>query len=95
MLVSEMEFEPKIRALLGEYGYSLRDVTALLDPQGGGRKAAPAAAPIKGNRKPPDLKVFKNPHTREIVETKGRNHKLLKAWKAEHGAAEVDSWLAK
>lgn len=94
-LQAEMKLETKLRALLGEYGYSLRDVIALLDPQAAGRKSAPAIAPVKGTRKARDLKVFKNPHTGEIVETKGGNHKLLKAWKAEHGAAEVDSWLAK
>jgi hypothetical protein len=94
-LQAEMEFEAKLRALLGEYGYSLRDVISVLDPQAGSRKSAPAAAPVKGTRKARDLKVFKNPHTGEIVETKGGNHKLLKAWKAEHGSAEVESWLAK
>jgi hypothetical protein len=94
-LQKEMEFETKLRALLGEYGYSLRDVIAVLDPQAGGRKSAPAAASEKATRKPRDLKVFKNPHTGEIVETKGGNHKLLKAWKAEHGSDEVESWLAK
>lgn len=94
-LKKEIEFESKLRTLLGEYRYSLRDVIALLDPQAAGRKSAPAAAQEKSTRKPRDLKVFKNPHTGEIVETKGGNHKLLKAWKAEHGADEVESWLAK
>ena len=94
-LQKEMEFETKLRALLGEYGYSLRDVIALLDPQAAGRKPAPAAAPEKATRKPRDMKVYKNPHTGEIVETKGGNHKLLKAWKAEHGADQVESWLAR
>jgi hypothetical protein len=94
-LQKEMEFEEKLRALLGEYGHSLRDVISLLDPQAAGRKSAPSATPEKVTRKPRDLKVFKNPHTGEVVETKGGNHKLLKAWKAEHGAAEVESWLAK
>ncbi|MDG9812333.1 transcriptional regulator, partial [Pseudomonas juntendi] len=29
-----------------------------------------------------------------IIETKGGNHKLLKEWKAQYGADEVESWLA-
>jgi hypothetical protein len=41
------------------------------------------------------LKVYKNPHTGEVVETKGGNHKTLKEWKAEHGSATVESWLNK
>lgn len=94
-LQKEMEFEEKLRALLGEYGHSLRDVITLLDPQAASRKSASVVTSEKVTRKPRDMKVFKNPHTGEIVETKGGNHKLLKAWKAEYGAAEVDSWLAK
>ena len=94
-LKAEIEFETKLRALLGEYSYSLRDVISLLDPQAVGRKSAPAGAQQKSTRKPRDLKVFKNPHTGEIVETKGGNHKLLKAWKGEHGSDEVESWLTK
>ena len=32
-LKKEIEFESKLRALLGEYSYSLKDVINLLDPQ--------------------------------------------------------------
>jgi hypothetical protein len=94
-LKAEMEFEGKLRALLAEYGYSLRNIVSILDPQAATRKSAPAAAPEKGTRKARALKVYKNPHSGEIVETKGGNHKLLKQWKAEHGSDEVESWLAK
>lgn len=94
-LQKEMEFETKLRGLLAEYGYSLRDVISVLDPQAAGRgKAAPTGAPEKGTRKARELKVYKNPHNGEIVETKGGNHKLLKAWKSEHGSDVVESWLA-
>lgn len=41
------------------------------------------------------MKIYKNPHSGEIVETKGGNHKLLKAWKNEHGSHVVESWLSK
>jgi len=95
-LQSEMEFESKLRGLLAEYGYSLRDVVSLLDPQATTRrKSAPLAAPEKGTRKARELKVYKNPHSGETVETKGGNHKTLKAWKSEHGADVVESWLSK
>lgn len=47
----------------------------------------------KKTRKPRKLKVFKNPHTGEVVETKGMNHRVLKAWKKEYGNETVDSWL--
>lgn len=95
-LQAEMEFETKLRGLLAEYGYSLRNVVNLLDPAAAKRgRTAPQATPEKGTRKARSLKVYKNPHSGEIVETKGGNHKLLKAWKAEHGSDVVESWLSK
>lgn len=93
-LKREIEFEKKLRSLLSEYGYSLRDIIAILDPQSASRRA-PATVAEKSSRKPRQLKVYKNPHTGERVETKGGNHKTLKEWKIQHGADEVESWLAK
>jgi len=93
-LKKEIEFETKLRALLAEYSYSLPNVINLLDPQAG-RRRAPAVESKTGSRKPRQVKVYKNPHTGEVVETKGGNHKTLKEWKAQHGAATVESWLTK
>ncbi|MFJ5282766.1 histone-like nucleoid-structuring protein, MvaT/MvaU family [Pseudomonas sp. NPDC088429] len=92
-LKKEIEFETKLRDLLAKYGYSLNHVINLLDPQVGRR--APAADSKTRSRKPRQLKVYKNPHTGEVVETKGGNHKTLKDWKAEHGSDTVESWLKK
>jgi hypothetical protein len=92
-LKKEIEFETKLRDLLAIYGYSLKDVINLLDPQAGRR--APTVESKAGGRKPRQLKVYKNPQTGEVVETKGGNHKTIKDWKATHGAATVESWLAK
>ncbi|MND62276.1 hypothetical protein D3C80_535580 [compost metagenome] len=79
--------------MLGEYSYSLKYVINLLDPKSGRR--APVAEPQASTRKPRQVKVYKNPNTGEVVETKGGNHKTLKEWKAEHGSATVESWLTK
>jgi hypothetical protein len=93
-LKKEIEFETKLRDLLDEYGYSLRNIVSIVDPQAaGGRKGAPVVAE-KATRKARVMKVYKNPLTGEVVETKGGNHKLLKAWKAQFGE-EVNSWLVK
>lgn len=92
-LKEEIEFETKLRALLAEYSYSLPKVIALLDPQAGRR--APVVESKAGTRKPRQVKVYKNPHTGEVVETKGGNHRTLKEWKAEYGSDTVESWLAK
>lgn len=92
-LQAEIQFETKLRALLGEYGYSLRDIINILDPQANRRAAAPAVAE-KAPRRARQVKQYKNPHNGEIIETKGGNHKLLKEWKAQYGGDVVEGWLA-
>ncbi|HBO3329411.1 TPA: histone-like nucleoid-structuring protein, MvaT/MvaU family [Pseudomonas aeruginosa] len=89
-LKKEIQFETDLKGLLSEYGKSLRDVVEILDPQAS-RGVRPVAA--KGNRRQRVVKVYKNPHTGETIETKGGNHKVLKSWKAEHGAEAVESWV--
>ncbi|MBK4992394.1 DNA binding protein [Pseudomonas sp. S37] len=92
-LQKEIQFETKLRDLLAEYGYSLRDIINILDPQANRRAAAPAAAE-KAPRRARQVKQYKNPHNGELIETKGGNHKLLKEWKAEYGSDVVEGWLA-
>lgn len=92
-LKKEIEFESKLRALLAEYGYSLSNIINLLDPQTG--RSTPVVKSKAGTRKPRQVKVYKNPYTGEVIETKGGNHKGLKEWKAEYGSDTVESWLAK
>lgn len=95
-LQSEMEFEKKLRNLLAEYGFSLRDVVNLLDPQSNRRTVAPGAAVVeKAQRRPRQVKQYKNPHNGELIETKGGNHGLLKQWKAQYGADVVESWVTR
>jgi len=93
LIKREMDFETKLRALLGEYGYSLKDVISLLEPQAGRRAAA--AQLQSSTRKPREVKVYKNPESGEVVQTKGGNHKVLKEWKAKYGSEKVESWLTK
>ena len=93
-LKAEIEFEGKLRDLLGHYGKSLRDVIAILDPASHRRQSFAPAAPT-ATRKPRALKVYKHPESGEIVETKGGNHKLLKEWKIQYGAETVEGWLQK
>ena len=91
-LKREIEFEQKLRDLLGEYGYSLRDIIAILDPKAQSRSVNASSA-TASTRKPRQVKRYKNPHNGEIVETKGGNHKTLKEWKAQYGSDEVESWV--
>lgn len=92
-LKQEIDFETKLRALLAKYGFNLKDIVNLLDPQAGRR--APATAQKAGHRKPRQMKIYKNPETGEVVETKGANQKILKEWKAKYGFDTVESWLSK
>ncbi|WP_122533048.1 histone-like nucleoid-structuring protein, MvaT/MvaU family [Pseudomonas viridiflava] len=90
-LKKEIEFETKLRKLLEQYGFSLKHIVNLLDSKATARSTSTEKA--AGTRKPRDLKIYKNPNTGEVIETKGGNHKALKAWKAEHGADVVEGWL--
>lgn len=90
-LKQEIEFEEKLRALMAQYNKSLKDVVTILDPDNklGNGKTSKAGG-IKRARK---VKQYKNPHTGEVIETKGGNHKELKAWKEKYGADTVESWV--
>ncbi|KAF2407287.1 histone-like nucleoid-structuring protein, MvaT/MvaU family [Pseudomonas antarctica] len=90
-LKKEIEFEEKLQGLMKQYGKGLRDIISILDPNPGKAGATLAAAPKQ--RRARVVKVYSNPHTGELIETKGGNHRGLKAWKEQYGAATVDSWL--
>jgi len=90
-LQREMEFEKKLRSLLEGYGYSLRDVISILDPQSARHTPAVPASKTT-QRKAREVKVYKNPHNGEIIETKGGNHRLLKEWKQQYGGETVETW---
>lgn len=93
-LKAELEFKSRLEELMAEFGKSANDVVSLLDPK-------PAAAPVRATgatasgRRKRRLKIYKNPNSGEVVETRGGNHKVLKAWKEEFGSATVESWLVR
>lgn len=87
-LKKELEFKENLEMLMGEYDKTVNDVKNILFPNTLEEKPAK-----KTVRKPRKLKVYKNPHTGEFVETRGGNQKQLKAWKDEYGNEAVESWL--
>ncbi|GLO44851.1 MULTISPECIES: histone-like nucleoid-structuring protein MvaT [Pseudomonas] len=91
-LKKELEFEGKLRTLMGEYSKSLRDVIALLDPDSKLSKAPRGAVKTTATKRARKVKQYKNPHNNEVIETKGGNHKTLKEWKAKWGGDVVESW---
>ena len=91
-LKKELEFEGKLRTLMGEYSKSLRDVIALLDPESKLSKAPRGEVKATATKRARKVKQYKNPHNGEVIETKGGNHKTLKEWKAKWGGDVVESW---
>lgn len=89
----EMAVIRALNGLMKKHNYSKRDLIALLqednssDTKKGRNKAA------KAERKTRILKIYKNPHTGETVETRGGNHKVLKAWKSEYMISNIEEWL--
>ncbi len=90
-LKAELEFKNKLEALMSEFDKSTADVIALLDP----KPASGAAKSAAGGRRKRKLKIYKNPNTGEVVETRGGNQKTLKAWKDQFGGDTVESWLVR
>lgn len=89
-LKKELEFKEKLHSLMSEYGKVAREVCEILEPSS---LKAPAKAASVGGRKKQLLKIYKNPHTGEVVETRGGNNKAIQEWKAEYGHEEVVQWV--
>ncbi len=84
-LAKELEFEEKLKALMEEFAMSKSQVIGIINPGEAGNSS--------GGRRARAVKVYKHPETGDVIETKGGNHKGLKAWKTEHGADVVETWL--
>jgi len=91
-LQKELDFEKQLRKLMGDYGKSLRDINAILDPSSRTLKARAAGRPALGSKRQRKLKQYKNPNTGEVIETRGGNHRTLKEWKQKWGGDVVESW---
>lgn len=91
-LQREIEFEEKLKSLMQEYDANLGKVIAILDPASVQRKSFTSPDSNRQQRKPREVKVYKNPHTGETIETKGGNHRQLKEWKAQCGGDVVEGW---
>lgn len=90
-LKHELEFENKVRDLMKKYDKSPKDVLQILgaiDPSVAGAKVDTAG----GSRPKRPMKTYKNPHTGEVVKTRGGNHKTLNEWREKYGKEAVQSW---
>lgn len=92
-LKREIEFEQKLLDMMKHYDKSLRDIVALLDPAKSSTPRAAAASTAPKSRRARVVKVYEHPETGELIETKGGNHRGLRAWKDQYGADTVESWV--
>ena len=78
--------------LMKKHGCTNNDLIALLQ-EGGSDLVRRGKKTRATKRKPRKLKIFRNPETGETIETRGGNHKVLKAWKSQHNLENIDAWL--
>ncbi len=90
-LKRELAFESSVRELMKEYDKSPKhvlQVLAAIDPSITVAKAEAST----GTRAKRPMKTYKNPHTGEVVKTRGGNHKVLNEWRKKYGKEAVQSW---
>lgn len=90
-------FAHKVMTEAKELGISKRDLALAIDPELDRNRSSKAdkitdLITDSTKRAPRKVKCYTNPHNGEKIETKGGNHKGLKAWKDEYGAAVVETW---
>src|SRR5690606_1397195 len=88
-LKKALEFQDKLQALMSEYKKDANDVMQALGIDSSAAK--PAGKRAGGAKRA--MKTYRNPQTGEVVKTRGGNHKVLNAWRAQFGKDKVDSWL--
>ena len=79
----EVAVKRALTRLMAKHGCSKNDLRALLE-EDGSEPVKPRKKTVSTTRKTRKLKIFKNPKTGETVETRGGNHKVLKAWKTQY-----------
>lgn len=82
-----LEFEALLSEAMSEYQMSVADVVQILAP--GAQLVEPK--PVR-TRAPRPVKVYTNPHSGEVVKTKGRS-KVVSSWKQRYGDEAVESWM--
>lgn len=91
--VKEAEFLEKLKALMGQYKRSLFDVIAILDPDSQRiSRFADQQKKERVSRGPKKIQKYRNPHTGEVIETAGGNHRGLKAWRVEYPDTDINDW---
>lgn len=83
-LKRELEFKAQLEKLMDQYSKDAHDVLKVLDMDSQNASIGP--------RRTRSVMVYKNPHTDEVVKTKGGNNRILNEWRMKYGREAVDSW---
>ncbi|MEE4914987.1 histone-like nucleoid-structuring protein, MvaT/MvaU family [Pseudomonas alliivorans] len=102
-LAKDLAFTEEFIRLKDRYNFTASDVLRLIKPglafteissiehiHEALQSIAKDAPATKSTAK--SMRRYRNPHTGEVVETRGSNHNRLKAWKEQFGSDAVTSW---
>jgi hypothetical protein len=81
-----------VEKLLNKFGKTKVELVEFLS-NGKTTKTTSKKVESTNTRKRRKLKIYKNPLTNETIETRGGNHKVLKAWKARYPAQNIEEWI--
>jgi len=104
-VIRALRFLNDLDELAEKFQFTPRDILMYLAPRKESSKSAHAeqgviqkltakADATKSTRRPREypVKRYKNPHTGDVIETRGGNHTVLKKWKSTYGGAVVEGW---
>ena len=81
-----------VEKLLNKFGKTKAELIAYLS-DGKTTKVTAKKTESTNTRKRRKLKIYKNPLTNETIETRGGNHKILKAWKNQYPTQNIEEWI--
>lgn len=89
---TERAFADALASLMDEYGKTPRDIILILDPDSAKTKTErPPRGPAPGSAR--KRLRYQNPHTGDVVETAGGNHKVLKEWRLKYPESNIKDWI--
>lgn len=102
-VIRSLRFLTEMDALAAKYQFAPKDILLLLCPELAESEldSLSVTSTLPSQSTPSDkggknsrraVRRYLNPHTGEILETRGTNNKQLKLWKAQHGGGTVESW---
>ena len=81
-----------VEKLLNKFGKTKAELIAYLS-DGKTTKVTTKKAKSTNTRRRRKLKIYQNPLTKETIETRGGNHKILKAWKNQYPTQNIEEWI--